>query len=101
MFRLVFWICLLVMFIPTNGTREDSALSQATAAETLSAAQSIYHDILGFCHRNPQTCETGEYMVSKIELKARVGAGMIMDYLEENRISSNIDPVETSSISQE
>ncbi|MFK5980897.1 MAG: DUF5330 domain-containing protein [Rhizobiaceae bacterium] len=104
MLRLVFWICLLIMFIPTTNDGTDLSNQQLSTQETLAAANSVYGDFAQFCDRNPQTCDTGRYYVAQFKEKARTGVNMVMAYLDEGRQSTNpvknIDQVTTSSISK-
>ncbi|MBL4892770.1 MAG: DUF5330 domain-containing protein [Rhizobiaceae bacterium] len=104
MLRLVFWLCLLIMFIPTKNDGTDLSNQQVSTQETLAAANSIYGDFAQFCVRNPQTCDTGRYYVGQFKEKARTGANMIMAYLEEGNQTADqageIDTVTTSSVSK-
>lgn len=100
MLRLIFWVCLLIMFIPT--TPDDSNLSSPgiSTQETFTAATSIYGDVTQFCDRNPQTCDTGRYFAVQFRQKAKAGANMIIAYLDDGEVDVDIDPVTTSSLSK-
>lgn len=100
MLRLVFWVCLLVMFIPIKQDGSDLSSQQVSTQETFAAANSIYGDISQFCERNPQTCDTGRYYASQFKEKTRAGANMLLSYLEEGSQAGEVDAVTTSSISK-
>lgn len=104
MLRLVFWLCLLIMFIPSQKDGTDLSNQQVSTQETLAAANSLYGDLAQFCVRNPQTCDTGRHYVAQFKEKARIGADMVMAYLEEGNQAADqavdIDTVITSSISK-
>ncbi|PCI04321.1 MAG: hypothetical protein COB78_08350 [Hyphomicrobiales bacterium] len=112
MLRLVFWLCLLIMFIPTTKGGTDLSNQQVSTQETFAAAHTIYGDFAQFCVRNPQTCDTGRHYMAQFKEKARTGANMVMAYLEEGKQTAdpvgalaanqveNIDTVTTSSVSK-
>lgn len=104
MLRLVFWLCLLIMFIPTTKDGTDLSNQQVSTQETLAAANSLYGDLAQFCVRNPQTCDTGSHYLAQFKEKARTGANMVMAYLEEGKQTTDqaagIDTVTTSSVSK-
>lgn len=104
MLRLVFWLCLLIMFIPTTKDDNDLSNQQVSTQETLAAANSIYGDFAQFCERNPQTCDTGRHYMTQFKEKARTGANMVMAYLEEGTPAADqvegVDTVTTSSVSK-
>lgn len=104
MLRLAFWLCLLIMFIPTTKDGTNLSNQQVSTQETLAAANSVYGDFAQFCVRNPQTCDTGRFYAAQFKEKARTGANMVMAYLEEGKQATDqpadIDAVITSSISE-
>ena len=72
LFRIVFWLGLAVVFLPTEETQQ--ARLYATASATVER-------IATFCDRNPKTCAAGaefwSTFVKKAEFGARVAADLI------------------------
>lgn len=100
--RAVFWIALIVAFIPVNPSdlREDQR--SVSTAETVGLAQSVFSDIRNFCERNANACETGGELISQMGIKAKEGARIAYQWLDQNYgakpAGEVIDPVATSSI---
>ena len=72
LFRIVFWLGLAVVFLPTEETQ------QARLYETASAT---VERIATFCDRNPKTCAAGAEFWSTFVKKAEFGARVATDLI--------------------
>lgn len=109
--RAVFWLSLVVAFIPVNPSDLADDQKPVSPLETVGLAQSVVSDVAGFCTRNQGTCETGGHLFSQMGIKAREGARIAYNWLDQrygpqaqtadNRDGGedkNTDPVETGAV---
>jgi Family of unknown function (DUF5330) len=82
--RAVFWLTLLVAFIPVNPADLKDGQRAVSTGETIVAAQALVSDLSGFCERNEQACGTGKELFSQLGAKALTGARHVIRYLEQN-----------------
>jgi hypothetical protein len=82
--RAVFWLTLLVAFIPVNPADLKEGQRAVSTGETIVAAQALLADLSGFCERNQEACGTGKELFSQLGAKALTGARHVIQYLEEN-----------------
>ena len=102
--RAAFWLAVLAFLLPA-GPRSMSgtdlmlpaglnAASQDMPAEPapevgigdlMQAAGSTARDVMGFCERNPATCETGSAAVTHIQNQLAYYGGMALDWLNARR----------------
>ena len=82
--RLALVLGLIAYFVPLP-TESDSEVETASISPfaAIGAAQSTFSDVSQFCERNPHVCDTGRDVATIMALKAKNGARMIADYLEE------------------
>lgn len=80
--RAVFWLSLVVAFIPVNPSDLKEDQRPVSALETVGLAQSVVEDVAAFCTRNMGTCETGGQLVSQMGIKAREGARIAYTWLD-------------------
>lgn len=78
-----FWLSLVLLVIPFGGASENGAPSVG-AVETFLAARAVVDDMSGLCERRPQACEVGRSAFQTIGLRAREGARMAYDMLDEH-----------------
>ena len=78
-----FWLSLVLLVIPFGGTSENGTPSVG-AVETFLAARAVVDDMSGLCERRPQACEVGRSAFQTIGLRAREGARMAYDMLDEH-----------------
>ncbi|MCB1430714.1 MAG: DUF5330 domain-containing protein [Nitratireductor sp.] len=83
MFRTIFWLGLVIAFIPVNPADLKEGQRPVSPFETLGAMRSVISDMTGFCERNPSTCETGSEIASQFGAKARAG-GVYLSALLDN-----------------
>lgn len=88
--KAAFWISLVLLLVPMpdNG----SAQRQVSAIEAFGAAQAAIGDMKGFCERNPAACATGQAALTTIGEKAKVGAKLVHDYLDEKLPAEQAKP---------
>ncbi len=81
--RTAFWLSLVILFLPAGNDENSSTAEIAGAAEAVSVARSTVGDLSKFCDRNPETCDTGSMVVSSFGQKARYGARIVFEYLDD------------------
>lgn len=96
--RAAFWLSLVIAFIPVNPEDLREGQRPISTGETLFAAQAVVADIAGFCDRNPQTCGTGRELFSQFGAKAKAGARIVYDYLDEQDQPAEADAMLTGSV---
>ncbi|MGI9400905.1 MAG: DUF5330 domain-containing protein [Rhizobiaceae bacterium] len=84
MLRIIFWLALIIAFIPVNKNELDVDQRVVSTSETISLVQSAYYDISQFCTRNPQPCDTGKELASQFGAKAKSGMLLAYNYLDKN-----------------
>lgn len=80
--RAVFWLSVVVAFIPVNPSDLNEDQRAVSALETVGLAQSVVEDVAAFCTRNQGTCETGGQLFSQMGIKAREGARIAYGWLD-------------------
>ncbi len=102
--RTIFWFSLVVMLIPVNPADLDADQRPVSTLETVGLAQSLYRDASGFCARNPQSCETGQELLSQFAVKAKTGLAWVTEQVDAlqtaNAPASQTDATTTSSVHQ-
>ena len=73
MLRTIFWLALVIAFIPVNEADLKADQRHVSTHETLGAAATLMRDVTGFCARNPATCDTGRELASQFGAKAKTG----------------------------
>ncbi len=81
--RTAFWLSLVVLFLPAGSGEEGGDSKIVGASEALSVARTTVGDLSKFCERNPDACDTGNLVVSSFGQKARYGAQVVYEYLDE------------------
>ena len=72
--RSAFWLVLLILLIPTDGEQQKKMYDMA---------QTAVADVSGFCVRNPETCDSGQYVINALVQKAQFGAHMVQSLVNE------------------
>ena len=105
--RAVFWLSLVVAFIPVNPSDLAGDQKPVSPLETVGLAQSVVEDVAAFCTRNQGTCETGGQLFSQMGIKAREGARIAYTWLDKRYgpqtegdagDGESTDPVETGAV---
>lgn len=81
--RTAFWLSLVILCLPVGSDENGPSASTAGAVEAMSVARSAVGDFSKFCERNPGTCDTGNMVVSSFGQKARYGAQIVYQYLDD------------------
>lgn len=82
----VFWFSMVLVTIPffDAGTRERLADAPPVAVgDSVTAAFTALEDIRGICARNPGVCETGSETVAALGMRAREGARIAYEFLDD------------------
>ena len=90
-----FWFSMVLVTIPffDAGTRDTLAEAPPVAVgESVSAAFTALEDIRGLCARNPGVCETGGETVAALGIRAREGARIAYEFLDERFASQAASP---------
>ena len=72
--RMVFWLGLVLVLLPTDKTPESEKLPQIGASEAVHAATAAVSDMSQFCKRQPAACEVGGQAATMIGQRAQQGA---------------------------
>lgn len=80
--RAVFWLCVVILFLPANPDRPADAPS-VTVLEAFMAARATVADLAQFCDRNPDVCATGGAVVDVMVDKASYGLEQIRRHLDD------------------
>jgi hypothetical protein len=81
--KTAFWLSLVILCLPAGEESDQAVQTSVDAGSAITAAQSTFADLSGFCDRNPDVCETGGTLLASFGLKARYGALMIYEYLDD------------------
>ncbi len=83
--RSAFWLSLVILLIPADQKTDagDQAGQPISAYEAYGAAQSAISDFAGFCARQPEACDTGGAALATFGNKARHGARLLYEFLDE------------------
>lgn len=81
--RMVFWLGVVLVLLPTGGTQHRPAGNEVNASDAISAASATVHDLKGFCGREPGACAVGSQLATTIGYRAQAGAKMLYEFLSE------------------
>ena len=91
--KAAFWLGLVLVLLPSGGTKSET---QVSAAEAVSAASAAVSDMSQFCARQPAACNVGGQAAAVISERAQAGARMIFNFFNERNAAA--DPSTTGSI---
>ena len=80
--KCAFWLSLVLLVIPF-GNNEGDGTPRVGAVEAFLAARAVIDDMSGLCERRPEACEVGRSAFHTIGVKAREGARIAYDMLDE------------------
>ena len=105
MFKLIVALGVAVMLLPEGIAANDEVqTTTGTEAEvvstydTLSAANSLYQDLVSFCDRNEEACLTGKALASNAVIYAQNALAALGEKQQLNSTPKTIDQVLTGSI---
>lgn len=93
--RTAFWLCVVIMILPTGKSQDNSNGPEFGAAEAMSVAGAAVDDMWGFCSRKPEACAVGSQALTAFGHKAQASAKFIYEFL-----SDKLGPSETGSVAE-
>ena len=93
LFRIIFWLGLVLVLIPRDKTTESVKAPHIGAAEAVQAATAAVSDVSRFCKRQPAACEVGGEAATAIGQRAQQGARRLYRIITDKKA-----PDHTSSI---
>ena len=81
--RTAFWLSIVVLLLPADPAKRDSARPQLGTLETLGVAQAALEDARGFCARRPEACEAGSLALLSFGEKAQYGAKLVYEFISD------------------
>lgn len=91
--RVAFWLCVVLILLPTGKTQQASQTNQVGPVEAVTAASAALSDFRHFCERQPEACAVGGQAAVSLGHKAQAGAKMLYEFLTEK-----LGPHETGSV---
>jgi hypothetical protein len=98
--KTVFWLSLVILLIPAGKENGTAGQGEISNFEILSAAKAVWNDFSAFCERNQESCETGNQLLAQFGDKARNGAKMLYEYMDEDFLQTSDDDDVTGSVTQ-
>jgi hypothetical protein len=103
--RMVFWVGLVLVLLPSDKTPESQKVPQIGAAEAVQAATAAVSDMGQFCKRQPAACEVGGQAATVIGQRAQDGARKLYQIITDKRspdhTSSIGDPLPTDIVARD
>jgi hypothetical protein len=81
--RMGFWLTVVLVLLPSGGTQPTPAVSMS-ALDAMSAAKATVTDMRSFCERQPGACTIWSQAAAVIGQRARGGAKMLSEYLNDH-----------------
>ena len=79
--RMGFWLTVVCVLLPSNGSKTTSPDAQIDAVQAVSLASAAMSDARGFCERQPDACVVGGKVATAIGHKAEAGARTIYEFI--------------------
>lgn len=80
--KCAFWLSLVLLVIPF-GNDDGNGGPRVGTVEAFLAARAVIDDMSGLCERRPEACEVGRSALHTIGVRAREGARIAYDMLDE------------------
>lgn len=81
--RMTFWLTVVLVLLPSGGSQSTPKVNMS-AIDAMSAAKATVTDMGSFCERQPDACSVGSQAAVTIGHRARAGAKMLYEYLNEH-----------------
>jgi Family of unknown function (DUF5330) len=81
--RMMFWLTVVLVLLPSSGSQSTPKVNMS-AIDAMSAAKATVTDMGSFCERQPDACSVGSQAAVTIGHRARAGAKMLYEYLNEH-----------------
>jgi Family of unknown function (DUF5330) len=101
LFRITFWLGLVLVLLPRDKTPESDKAPQIGAADAVQAATAAVSDASQFCKRQPAACEVGGQAATIIGQRAQDGARKLYKIITDKKDQLSTDkksPDHTGSI---
>ena len=85
LFRLVFWIGLVLVLLPRDKAPQSDKTPQLSASEAVSAATAAVSDMSQFCKRQPTACDVGGQAATVIGHRAQAGARKVYQMITDKK----------------
>ncbi|MBR0824148.1 DUF5330 domain-containing protein [Bradyrhizobium manausense] len=85
LFRITFWLGLVLVLLPRDKTPESEKLPQIGAADAVQAATAAVSDMSQFCKRQPTACEVGGQAATIIGQRAQDGARKLYQIINDKK----------------
>jgi hypothetical protein len=85
LFRITFWLGLVLVLLPRDKTPESEKLPQIGAADAVQAATAAVSDVTQFCKRQPAACEVGGQAATIIGQRAQDGAKKLYQIINDKK----------------
>jgi hypothetical protein len=82
--RMAFWLCVVLVLLPTGGAQRGPSTRSVDASAALSAASATVDDLRGFCGRQPSACTIGSQLAALMGERAEAGARMLYRLLADS-----------------
>lgn len=79
-----FWLSIVLLLLPLDTGQGSSRQAAVSPIEAIVATGEAAGDIAGMCDRKPQVCAVGKSALETIGLRARAGARMAFEMLDEH-----------------
>ena len=110
-FRTILILTGITVFMPSppdNSTQQSAVAGvDQQAPGLMSSATLAIADMAGFCSRQPEVCQTADYVAGRLEAKAKYGVRLIYEWAAESSsepqasplpgLADATDPIETGS----
>ncbi|HHZ07171.1 MAG TPA: DUF5330 domain-containing protein [Rhizobiales bacterium] len=81
--RMVFWFSLVLLVLPLDAGRAPGSPPPVGPLQAISAAREAIGDVAGLCERKPDVCMTGRAAFETIGSRAREGARIAYELLDD------------------
>jgi hypothetical protein len=98
--RMTFWLGVIVVLLP-RGESQPASNAQISATDAVSAATATVGDMRQFCERQPEACVVGSQAAVALEDRAKAGAKLLYDMLNEMLAGSENDKVVTATAARD
>jgi hypothetical protein len=81
--RMAFWFSLVLLVLPLDAGDSPDGTERVGAIQAFFAASQAVDDVTGICERRPTVCETGKAAMHTISVRAREGARIAFEMLDD------------------
>lgn len=81
--RIAFWFSLVLLLLPLDLGSKDAEGNSVSPLQAFLAARDAVGDVAGICERQPGVCETGISAMHTIGVRAREGARIAYELLDQ------------------